>query len=69
LRHKDGTDEFVETTLYHAIIKAFPGYMDNVFTAISHGIELPLDTSIGWIATNLSYPDNFIHIVLKFQKN
>ncbi|KAF8382627.1 atg-5 [Pristionchus pacificus] len=30
---------------------------------ISHGIEVPLDTPLSWLAQNVSYPDNFVHLV------
>lgn len=32
---------------------------------VSHGIELPLDTPLLFAITNLAYPDNFLHVVLK----
>ncbi|KAI8839002.1 autophagy protein Apg5-domain-containing protein [Chytriomyces cf. hyalinus JEL632] len=31
---------------------------------ISHGVEIPLDTPIAWLARHFSYPDNFLHLVL-----
>ncbi|GMT10029.1 hypothetical protein PFISCL1PPCAC_1326, partial [Pristionchus fissidentatus] len=30
---------------------------------ISHGIDIPLHTPISWLAQNVSYPDNFVHLV------
>lgn len=31
---------------------------------IIHGVELPLDTPIGWAYENLSFADNFLHVVV-----
>ncbi|KAI8593535.1 autophagy protein Apg5-domain-containing protein [Geranomyces variabilis] len=33
---------------------------------ILHGIEVPPDTPLVWLSRNCSYPDNFLHIVLRF---
>lgn len=30
----------------------------------THGIELPLDVSVDWLLLNMSYADNFVHIVI-----
>jgi len=35
------------------------------FEAISHGIQIPLNTPAIWLARNLAYPDNFVHVVLR----
>uniref|UniRef100_A0A0N5ARF7 Autophagy protein 5 n=1 Tax=Syphacia muris TaxID=451379 RepID=A0A0N5ARF7_9BILA len=40
------------------------GY-DGEIVAISHGIELPLETPLLWMVENYSYLDNFVHIVIK----
>uniref|UniRef100_A0A914ZKK4 Autophagy protein 5 n=1 Tax=Parascaris univalens TaxID=6257 RepID=A0A914ZKK4_PARUN len=37
---------------------------DDGISAISHGILLPLETPLLWMAENFSYLDNFIHVVL-----
>lgn len=60
----------LEITLVHALTKAFPELIDICvkYEAISHGIELPMDTSVGWLAKNLSYPDNFVHIAIRPKK-
>lgn len=31
---------------------------------IVHGVELPIDTPINWAYENLSFADNFLHIVV-----
>ncbi|KAI9492838.1 autophagy protein Apg5-domain-containing protein [Zychaea mexicana] len=31
---------------------------------MTHGIQLPLDTPIGWASQNLSFADNFLHVVI-----
>ncbi|GAA5814945.1 hypothetical protein MFLAVUS_008448 [Mucor flavus] len=33
-------------------------------TVIVHGIEIPLDTPMNWAYENLSFADNFLHIVI-----
>ncbi|KAI9262262.1 putative autophagy protein [Phascolomyces articulosus] len=33
-------------------------------TPMTHGIRLPLDTPIRWASQNLSFPDNFLHVVI-----
>jgi hypothetical protein len=30
-----------------------------------HGIEIPLETPLLWLSTNMAYPDMFLHIVLR----
>ncbi|KAI1722842.1 autophagy protein apg5 domain-containing protein [Ditylenchus destructor] len=68
-------DEEEDTLLKDALIKALYTTTDdpaehlcNEYTAISHGIVLPLDTPVLWMAKNLAYPDNFVHVVLKRRK-
>ncbi|KAJ3016875.1 UNVERIFIED_CONTAM: autophagy protein 5 [Siphonaria sp. JEL0065] len=34
------------------------------FKIITHGIQVPLDTPLIWLSRHLSYPDNFLHLVL-----
>ena len=29
-----------------------------------HGVELPLDTPVNWAYENLSFADNFLHVVV-----
>ncbi|KAI1723269.1 autophagy protein apg5 domain-containing protein [Ditylenchus destructor] len=68
-------EEEEDTLLKDALIKALCTTTDdsaehlcNEYTAISHGIVLPLDTPVLWMAKNLAYPDNFVHVVLKRRK-
>jgi autophagy-related protein 5 len=35
---------------------------------IIHGLKIPLETPVGWIAENMSYPDTFIHVVLRLEE-
>lgn len=64
-KHNETEDSILED----ALLKAYPDLRsslnENTFFAISHGIRLPFNTPLIWLARNLSYPDNFIHIVLK----
>ncbi|KAJ3297874.1 autophagy protein 5 [Blyttiomyces sp. JEL0837] len=32
---------------------------------ITHGIVVPLDTPVLWLSRNMSYPDNFLHLVVR----
>lgn len=34
------------------------------FTAISHGIRLPLDVPLQWLSEHMSYADNFLHVAI-----
>uniref|UniRef100_A0A914BYW4 Autophagy protein 5 n=1 Tax=Acrobeloides nanus TaxID=290746 RepID=A0A914BYW4_9BILA len=52
-------------TLENAIRKALPTIDLSSYTVISQGINVPLNTPVIWMARNLSYPDNFIHILLR----
>jgi len=38
------------------------------YSIILHGLNIPLDTPLLWLGQYLSYPDNWLHIVIK-QKN
>lgn len=48
--------------------KAVPELLEEetlkTITVIVHGIEIPLDTPINWAYENLSFTDNFLHIVI-----
>lgn len=63
------TNDEVDFLLIDALIIAFPENKNEIltennnFVAISHGIEIPLITPVLWLANNLCYPDNFVHIV------
>uniref|UniRef100_A0A914KZZ4 Autophagy protein 5 n=2 Tax=Meloidogyne TaxID=189290 RepID=A0A914KZZ4_MELIC len=68
IKKDDLTNNSSSSTLIEVLEKAFPEHCpfdDQKFEVISHGIDLPLDSSVGWIARNMSYPDNFVHIVVK----
>ncbi|KAF7724870.1 autophagy protein 5 [Apophysomyces ossiformis] len=41
-----------------------PTLTENIAIPVIHGISLPLDTPIIWAAENLSFADNFLHIVI-----
>jgi hypothetical protein len=52
--------------LIDALQKAFGSDFDsNSHHLVSHGIELPADTPVLWMAKNLCYPDNFVHVVCR----
>ena len=36
---------------------------------ITHGIQPPLETPIQWLSEHLSFPDNFLHLVLTISKS
>ncbi|KAI7852768.1 putative autophagy-specific protein [Circinella umbellata] len=39
-------------------------FPSNLAIPITHGIQLPLDTPIDWASQNLSFADNFLHLVI-----
>lgn len=36
----------------------------HLISILVHGVELPLDTPISWAYENLSFADNFLHVVV-----
>ena len=59
-------EDSTPTRLSHLIDKFYP----NVESGLGeceikiHGVEVEMHLSMQWIATNLSYPDNFVHIII-----
>jgi hypothetical protein len=54
-----------DTLLSDAVTKACPGQELEEYEPVSHGITLPWSTPVLWLAKNLGYPDNFVHVVLR----
>ncbi|KAI8881303.1 putative autophagy protein, partial [Backusella circina FSU 941] len=57
-----------DASLRHVLSRLLPELFPNeseLATAMTHGIEIPLDTPIHWASENLSFPDHFLHIVIK----
>uniref|UniRef100_A0AC34QXI0 Autophagy protein 5 n=1 Tax=Panagrolaimus sp. JU765 TaxID=591449 RepID=A0AC34QXI0_9BILA len=56
-----------ETNVLSTVLKkVFPEFETaNNLAVISHGILVPLDSPILWLCKNFSYPDNFVHLVVK----
>jgi len=52
------------TTLLEALLEFFPADELRNARVISHGIQPPLDTPVQWLSEHMSYPDNFLHIVV-----
>uniref|UniRef100_A0A914X3Q0 Autophagy protein 5 n=1 Tax=Plectus sambesii TaxID=2011161 RepID=A0A914X3Q0_9BILA len=50
------------TTLAEACRIFDPDFDSSSSRVVSHGVEVPLDTPVIWLAENLAYPDNFVHI-------
>lgn len=55
-----------ENVLSTVLKRVFPEFeATNDLSVISHGILVPLDSPILWLCKNFSYPDNFVHLVVK----
>jgi len=52
-------------TLEDLIKDMFPGKNLNEVNVVTQGIRPELDTPLQWMSEHLSYPDNFLHIVVK----
>ena len=52
-------------TLGHALSILAPDAIDVSHTVLIQGLEPPLETPIHYLSEHLSYPDNFLHVVLK----
>jgi len=50
------------TTLADMLLDWFPGAS---VKALIHGIEPPPETPLQWLSEHLSFPDNFLHLVIK----
>lgn len=71
-REETTLGDAIEKALHHRQNGAEPSDDDAepasaTFTTISHGIRVPLETPVRWLARTLAYPDNFVHMVLKRQ--
>ena len=33
---------------------------------IVHGVDIPLETPLQWMSEHLSYPDNFLHLCIRY---
>jgi hypothetical protein len=42
--------------------------LDPQVAVVLHGVHLPLDTPVNWAYENLSFADNFLHVVVTFKK-
>lgn len=55
-------------TLYNLLENMLPhvvqDIVDSKLKLVTHGIEPSLDTPLQWMSEHLSYPDNFLHLVL-----
>ncbi|KAI8147430.1 autophagy protein Apg5-domain-containing protein [Fennellomyces sp. T-0311] len=58
----DGNPRLLGDVLGDILPDLFPSGIAAV--PITHGIRLPLDTPIGWASQNLSFADNFLHVVI-----
>lgn len=63
-------DESADLTLRDALHLILPtlfqeNSLDDSVSVITHGIEPPLSTPLQWLSSHLSYPDNFLHIIVQ----
>jgi autophagy-related protein 5 len=57
-----------DASLGHVLSNILPSLFpqqEQLAMVMTHGIEIPLDTPIHWASENLSFPDHFLHIVIK----
>ncbi|XP_011632811.1 autophagy protein 5 [Pogonomyrmex barbatus] len=59
---KPMNEEGQRKTLKHLLNEIFPD-QENV-TVRTHGIVPPLETPLQWMSEHLSYPDNFLHLIV-----
>ncbi|GMR58867.1 hypothetical protein PMAYCL1PPCAC_29062, partial [Pristionchus mayeri] len=57
------TSSSTPTLLSDALPLLDPSLDLSTHSIISHGILIPLDTPLSWLAHNVAYPDNFVHLV------
>ena len=57
-----GKLETLEGLLREAVPQLFEG--DKVPKVVTHGVSPPLSTPLAWLGENMSYPDNFLHLVV-----
>jgi autophagy-related protein 5 len=50
------------------LFKSEKTIFDPTVAVILHGVNLPLDTPVNWAYENLSFADNFLHLVVTFKK-
>ncbi|KAI9351909.1 putative autophagy protein [Pilaira anomala] len=62
------SEKEIVPTIETVLRKTVPELLDQetleTISIIVHGIELPLDTPMNWAYENLSFADNFLHIVI-----
>lgn len=62
---KGGRGRYETLTLRHALSILAPEALDSSHIVVIQGLEPPLETPIHYLSEHLSYPDNFLHVVLK----
>ncbi|KAI5710991.1 hypothetical protein M8J76_014510 [Diaphorina citri] len=58
------TNEGNPKTLQNLFEEVYPKISIDKLSVLVHGIAIPLDTPLQWMSEHLSYPDNFLHIVV-----
>ncbi|KAJ3402009.1 autophagy protein 5 [Chytridiales sp. JEL 0842] len=53
-----------DLTLLDALHQCTPAVISKQIQAIVHGISVPLETPVLWLSRNMSYADNFLHVVI-----
>ncbi|ORY03625.1 APG5-domain-containing protein [Basidiobolus meristosporus CBS 931.73] len=63
--YKDSGEEYTIGEIFMLLLPdLFDGPSLPKASAVIHGISLSLDTPLPWLYQNLSFPDNFLHIVI-----
>ena len=52
-------------TLGHALAILAPDAETQTHVVVIQGLEPPMETPIHYLSEHLSYPDNFLHVVIK----
>jgi len=52
-----------QTTLQDLVLKANLKIESKV---VVHGVDIPLETPLQWMSEHLSYPDNFLHLCIRY---
>jgi len=55
-----------QTTLQDLLLKANLKTESKGLQVIVHGVDIPLETPLQWMSEHLSYPDNFLHLCIRY---
>lgn len=50
----------------NSLINSFRFFFAGTFQVVTHGIDVSLETPLQWMSEHLSYPDNFLHLCIRY---